>query len=359
MASHLTALYIDRKFPWMGKHSGYDVLIEHLAKDLSLKVKRVSGNRCPSIPLFDDIFSAYVTKSRKSMNYDRHGCWSEITAALLAWRQKIDLIHVLYVESHFLKLPRLAPRGVELWATAHQPPSLWKTSRHDPGLLEGLDRLIVLSSESQQFFEHYLPERVHFIPHGVDVDFFSPEPDGIDNRKGFRCVFSGKWLRDLSTLEQVVAGVSKKNPQIEFDMIVPVNDRDVEGFGRLAKYDNVFWYGGLPDGQLRKIYRHASILLLPLIDCTANNALLEGVACGLPVVSNDVGGVRDYTDDSFADLLPAGDANGIVDAVLSLAENRGQLELRSTKARQFAVENLAWEIVAGRTLDLYAEFGSS
>lgn len=354
----LTALYIDRKFPWMGKHSGYDVLLDHLSEDLSLSIKRVSGNRCPSIPLFDNLFAAYVAKSRKSLTYNREGLWSELSAAALSWRQKIDLIHVLYVESHFLKLPRIVSKCTTLWATAHQPPSLWKTSRHDPGLLEGLDQLIVLSSESKLFFEEFLPERVHFIPHGVDVDFFSPGPDGLDKKRGFRCVFSGKWLRDLPTLEQVVVNVSQKNSHIKFDMIVPVKDRDVENFERLAKYDNVFWHAGLSDEQLREIYRHASVLLLPLVDCTANNALVEGISCGLPVISNDVGGVKDYTDDDFAELFPVGDINGIADAVLSLAENREQLQSRGAKARLFALDNLSWEMIARQTLDKYSGISS-
>lgn len=342
----------------MGQHSGYDVLVDYLLKDSTLTIKRVAGNRCPSIPLFDKFFAGYVARSRKSMNYDRSGCWAELSAAVIARRHKIDLIHVLYVESHFLKLPRFAPKGVELWATAHQPPNLWKSLRHDPELLEGLDQLIVLSTESQRFFEDYLPGRVHFIPHGVDVDFFSPGPQRLQQDTEFRCVFSGKWLRDLSVLERTVAGVVSRNPHIKFDMIVPVADRDNEHFRRLAGYENVFWHAGLSDEKLRAVYQGASLLFLPLIDCTANNALLEGVACGLPVVSNDVGGVRDYTDDSFAALLPVGDANGFVDEVLSMAENREQLQTRSAKARLFAIENLSWDIVARRTLDLYSKNSS-
>jgi glycosyltransferase involved in cell wall biosynthesis len=43
-----------------------------------------------------------------------------------------------------------------------------------------------------------------------------------------------------------------------------------------------------------------------------HNAILETMACGLPVVSNNVGGLKEYTDPSFAFLLPTFDVNGFI-----------------------------------------------
>ncbi len=116
----------------------------------------------------------------------------------------------------------------------------------------------------------------------------------------------------------------------------------------------MFWHSGLSDEQLRDTYRQASLLLLPLVDCTANNALLEGMVCGLPVVSNTVGGVTDYTAQSFADLSPPGDVCGMVDAVLSFDEDRQRLCSCSVQARLFAEDNFSWDLIAEKMVGLYS-----
>ena len=97
------------------------------------------------------------------------------------------------------------------------------------------------------------------------------------------------------------------------------------------------------------------MMVLPLLDCTANNALIEAIACGLPVVSNDVGGIRDYTRNTFADLLPVGDVEGMSNAILRLVDDLEERKKKGILARLFAQQNLSWERIAVQTLELYSK----
>jgi glycosyltransferase involved in cell wall biosynthesis len=42
-------------------------------------------------------------------------------------------------------------------------------------------------------------------------------------------------------------------------------------------------------GTVCCLYQHASLLFLPLIEATANNAVVESFACGLAVISSAIG----------------------------------------------------------------------
>ena len=112
-------------------------------------------------------------------------------------------------------LPKL-PKKVRgsLIGTIHQPSALWQQGRHRPEMLLPLQALIVLSRREKDFFEQYLPGRTHFIPHGIDTNFFSPLPPGNHSEKKEppRCVFSGTWLRDIETLSKTVQKIATIAP---------------------------------------------------------------------------------------------------------------------------------------------------
>ena len=48
------------------------------------------------------------------------------------------------------------------------------------------------------------------------------------------------------------------------------------------------------DEKLRDFYQKSYLLLMPMESCSANNSLVEALACGLPVVTTAIGGIEDY-----------------------------------------------------------------
>lgn len=292
--------------------------------------------------------------------YSADSLRGELRATRYMLTHRYDLYHVLYVENSLGLVRHLKPYlRHKIVGTVHQPYNWWRTSHADLGCLACLDAVIgVASNQVAELGQHCDPARIHFVPHGVDVEFFCPMDGDAQKReqgREFRCIFSGFWQRDVVTLARVLDRLADEAPWITCDCLVPTHKRKDPVFAKLSECRTVRWQAGLSDLQLRTLYRSSGALLLPLTDCTANNAILEAMACGLPVITNRVGGIPDYCDESFADMLPVGDVDGMVDAVIRLAEDADGHRRRSVEARKKAVSRFAWEVIAAKTMTVYGE----
>lgn len=349
-------LFLREQFAHMGKHSGYDCLFKELEQSLnSSSVWKINKYQFTTL---QTLKHWNIPKSFKGASpfYNKNSYAAEKSLLQKARQIKPSVIHVGYLENCLWLLSQQKYKqklgAAKFIATAHQPPSWWRINAN-PQLVSNLDALIVLSAESKAFFEAYLPNKVHFIPHGIDIDFFRPDHKII--KSGNRCIFLGHWLRDLSLLSKVIQLIASSNKTIHFDIVYskPNNNRENWDLYKMLRYPNVHWHKNLSNEQLRTLYLKADLLLLPLIDCTANNALLEGMACGLPVITTELKGVKSYTHETFTKYFQNYDAGGMAQAVETLLRNKELRLAMAKKARIHAVNNLSWPNIARRTKELY------
>jgi glycosyltransferase involved in cell wall biosynthesis len=350
-----TILRTRSRIEWMGGHSGYDRGCDFLG-DCSEGWRFVDVHR--RADALGPLRRRYVDLRRRacseSPSYDTYSYLLERDVERTAAKERPDLVHLMYLEKDLgLLEDRTRIGGSALIGTTHQPRSWWKMAHGRPEVVQSLDGLIVLTDREAEFWEGFLPGRVWVARHGIDIDFFCPSDDTGTLSSEPRCLVVGHWLRDLSTLAEVVDILSKRNPAIGIDIVIPRVVRSFDVLMRLARHDSVRFLAGLTDEELRDLYRQSTLLLLPMLAATANNAILEAQACGLPIVSTDVDGVASYVTPSFANLFPVGEVEGIADAVVRLVESDEEREERGRAARNHAVQHLSWSSLAPRILDAY------
>jgi glycosyltransferase involved in cell wall biosynthesis len=340
----------------MGQYSGYDQLSEALGRLNETTIFSVWRNRKRAVRGVGPLMRFLKKHIHATPFYKVQGFQMELSAAWKTIKQRVDVIHVLYLEDTLGVLPYLRKKffpGVKLVATAHQPPSWWKVNRLAPYWLNELDALIVLDSVSEAFFAKYMsPEKIHVVPHGVAVDFFTPP---TDTKMSGKCLYVGQWLRDIACLEEVVRLVSEKTDTISFDLVFKpqVHDATNPLLLKLAQNPQVTFHPGLTDTQLANLYREAALLTLPLLDSSANNALLEAMASGLPILSTGVGGVKEYVPAAGARIFQDNKPELFAEAILHLIAQPSERIRMGQVLREKAEEAYAWPLVAGQMEQLY------
>jgi glycosyltransferase involved in cell wall biosynthesis len=81
-----------------------------------------------------------------------------------------------------------------------------------------------------------------------------------------------------------------------------------------------------------------------------SNAMLEAIACGLPVVTTQVGGAAELVKGNGV-IVPCGDSFALQSALETLLADSQRLKQCSERSLQIASE-FSWEIIANNFINL-------
>lgn len=117
-----------------------------------------------------------------------------------------------------------------------------------------------------------------------------------------------------------------------------------------VKAKNILFKGRVSRDEMPKYMSSADVFILPTKHEGSSNAIIEAMACGLPIVSSNISEVKQQCDESFSFLLDPNDINGYTQAIEYLRLNN---EVRFNMSVNSLVKSKKYDLKqrASRILD--------
>ena len=289
-------------------------------------------------------FAAKLIKQAisKKAKYDAIIAWSGVPAGFIA----MTLSFVFRIPYIVLLRGADVPFYDKRWAKLDKfifrflSPYIWKNSLLTIANSQSLRDLAYKTSRKK---------KIDIIYNGIDLERYTSKSDIKMSPKQIIAVGRLSKIKGFDLLIQAVAAI--KTP---CQLVIAGDGPEKENLENLAKMlgveKKVIFTGRLEKQQLIHFYQESSIFCMSSYNEGMSNAMLEAIACGLPIVTTNIGGAVELVKGNGI-IVPCGDSNAIQEALETLLENPERIALCQKQSLQIASE-FSWEIVTSGFIDL-------
>jgi phosphatidylinositol alpha-mannosyltransferase len=268
-------------------------------------------------------------------------------------RERFDLIHV-----HEPLAPMLSPAALALWdgpavATFHAAGnSSWRRFAEPLwGLLLGrIDLRVAVSEQARLAAAPFAPGHYEIIPNGVEI------PAGVDpGGRSERIVFAGRHdpRKGLPVLLRAWSRLRGGALRLRVLGADPLAVRLLLARLRLSE-EGIDVLGYVDDDTLTQELAAAKLLVAPSLGNESfGMTITRAFACAAPVVASDIPGYREVVTEQTGALVPPDDAEALADTITELLADEPARMERGRAARERAMSEYAWPLLARRLADCY------
>jgi glycosyltransferase involved in cell wall biosynthesis len=304
---------------------------------------------------------------------------SALRLARLAREHEVEVIHA-HVARDYTPAAFAARRvrAARLVITRHV---LFPLSRAHRLWLSNAARVIAVSEavarslRAQKIFD---PDRVRVVPNGIDVRRFRQACAGLGragNIEGhtLRVGIVGElsevkgqenFLRAAALVNDRLGGADNKlGDTVEFVIVGEDSSRDGSYRARLERLvaelkleGRAHLLGRLDEDEVPALLTSLDLFVSASRSESFGMAMVEALACGVPVVATATEGAREIVEDGVTGLLvPSGDVPALASAVAALLGDEGRRRQLGERAREVAAERFDLARMVEATERVYAE----
>ena len=264
------------------------------------------------------------------------GAWTGLIAKLI-YRKP------LIVRSGFIWSRNVARQNVGALRT-------WAVLMLERVVLRGADLIFVATDGDREYLaqiHRITSTKITVLPNPIDTEQFRQMPD-VKKEKGL-VAFVGR-LEPEKNLDLLVRAVLRV-PEARL-VLVGAGSQETSLKALAADSDRVDFRGTLPNEELPELLNRAEVFVLPSQYEGNPKALLEAMACELPVIGTDVSGIRDVIQHGVNGMLCAPDEQDISSAIRTLLADASLRDRLASQAQLFVTRHHSQESVAAREAEV-------
>ncbi|WP_448807363.1 glycosyltransferase family 4 protein [Aminobacterium colombiense] len=171
------------------------------------------------------------------------------------------------------------------------------------------------------------------------------------------------WDKGIGEFVRAAEMLYPKFPDVRFVLVGPADDDNPRSinFTKIIEWTtsrpNLEWWGAKEPHRMYEIISQATIIALPTYYPEGlPKSLLEGAACGKPLIASDIPACREIVREGINGILvPPKDAVALANAIAKILLNPILLEQFGQNGRKIACTEFAEEMIISQTLEVYRE----
>jgi alpha-maltose-1-phosphate synthase len=243
---------------------------------------------------------------------------------------------------------------------AHAGDESWAMDVTQKILVKAADRIVVLCDAMGTLAQSIHPaisEKLRVVHHGIFncyVDGPEERPSPLDPDDKF-ILFFGR-VAPYKGVEDLCQAFTAMRDHPEYKLVIagkhiyPVSTPRELGSRLVVLNERI------SNNQLRYLFRHCALVVLPYRDATQSGVLMLAYAFGRPVLCTRVGGVTEMVEQGVTGLtVPPANPRSLAEALEQALKKPEHLETIGRQGLEFATQNFNWDKISHDTLSVYRE----
>lgn len=245
---------------------------------------------------------------------------------------KEGLPDIIY--SHYLKISynavslknkyHLPLVAIEHWSEINNEILIPEALKIGNSTYHHVDQLICVSESLKQMVKKHFYQDSIVVHNMIAKSFCNSNFDSITNKK-IKFVATGSLIhrKGFDLLPKAFSMLNLPNEQWELTIIGEGKEYEnlTQQIHSTSLQNNIHLVGIKTKEQIAEILKNSSIFLLPSRNENFSVAVLEALACGLPVIASICGGIRECINEKNGLLFPVDDVEKLSQSILYAAQH--------------------------------------